>query len=59
MAKKIIAALLCAVAVLAVVSCGKKVECDFCGETKNGTVKNVFGEKVSVCNDCIDELSDF
>ena len=59
MKKRIGAILLCTVTLLTIVSCGKKVECDFCGETKTGTTKNVLGETVAVCNDCLKELSEF
>lgn len=38
-------------------SCGTKAECDFCGEEKTCKTKNVFGETVSICNDCLDEMS--
>ncbi len=59
MTKRIAAVILCVVAVFTLSSCGKKVECDLCGETKTGTTKTVFGEKISVCNDCIDELNEW
>jgi hypothetical protein len=35
--------------------CGKK-QCSICGETKSGTTKTILGEKVHVCNDCIEGL---
>ncbi|HEX3021998.1 MAG TPA: hypothetical protein VHP81_06370 [Lachnospiraceae bacterium] len=38
-------------------ACGKKVECDFCGEVKSCTEKSLFGEKIYVCDDCIDEFN--
>lgn len=37
-------------------ACDKKVECSMCGETKSGTTKEVFDEKISICNDCADDL---
>lgn len=37
-------------------ACDKKVECSVCGETKSGTTKDIFGEKVSFCNDCVDDI---
>ncbi len=60
MKNKVLATVLLALTVLTFfAACGKKVECDFCGETKTGTTKSVFGETVSVCNDCMKELSEF
>lgn len=37
-------------------ACGKKVECDFCGEVKSCTTKSILGEKINVCDDCMDEF---
>lgn len=37
-------------------SCGKKVECDFCGEMKHCEEKNVYGETMFICDNCYDEL---
>jgi hypothetical protein len=37
-------------------ACGKKVECDICGEKKVCTEKSVFGEKINICDDCMDVL---
>lgn len=60
MKKRIIAALLCAITVFTLFTgCGKKVECDFCGEEKKYTTKNVLGEEITICKDCVGELSDF
>lgn len=38
--------------------CGKKTECDFCGEEKSCVTKTVYGEKMSLCNDCIAEFKE-
>jgi len=39
---------------LLLVGCGKKVECDFCGETRTGETKTVWGEEVDICDECIE-----
>lgn len=36
----------------------KKVECDFCGETKKCKTEEVFGEEVNICSDCEEDLED-
>lgn len=61
MKKRIIGIILAVLTVLAFLTAcgGKKAECDFCGETKKCTTKTVWGESITVCNDCLDELSDF
>lgn len=60
MKKRFLATILLVITVSTLfIGCGKKVECDFCGETKNGETKTVFGEEISMCNDCIKELSEF
>ena len=58
--KKTIAIMLVALTALTLfTACGKKSECDFCGEIKKCSTKDVFGETISICKDCIDELNDF
>lgn len=37
----------------------KKVECDFCGETKRCSTTEIFGEEVNICKDCEKDLEDF
>ena len=60
MKKRILAAVLLALTVItATVGCGKKVECDFCGEVKSGKTRTIFGEEVSICNDCVDDMRMF
>ncbi|MGN1048121.1 MAG: hypothetical protein ACI4QZ_05890 [Eubacteriales bacterium] len=61
MKKRIIAVLLYVITMLSLLTAcgGNKTECDFCGETKKCTTKSVFGEKVSVCSNCMKELSDY
>lgn len=52
-----LAALICTLAILAMCLGGcKKVECDFCGETKKCQTMEVFGEKVNICKDCKADL---
>lgn len=43
--------------VLSAVGC-KKVECDFCGETKSGKTMEVWGEEVGICKDCEKDLKE-
>ena len=58
MKKTMITAIMLAAAIATMLaSCGTKAECDFCGEEKTCKTKNVFGETVSICNDCLDEMS--
>ena len=39
-------------------SCGKKYECDFCGEEKKCIERTVWGETFYLCNDCIGEFNE-
>lgn len=54
--KKILAVVLCALAVLAFAGCDAKAKCELCGEEKKCTPKTIFGEEVYVCYDCIDSM---
>lgn len=54
--KKIVAAIL--LGMMFVTGCEKKVTCDFCDEKKVCVTKDVFGEKVNICEDCLSELSE-
>ena len=51
MAKRIIAAALCAVSLLAFASCGKSI-CDSCGREENCSKKTYEGETMNLCKDC-------
>lgn len=37
---------------LSTAGCGKKVECDFCGEMKKCKTMTLFGEDIHYCSDC-------
>ena len=50
--------MLAVIGVILVTGCGKKEICDFCGEKKSCTSKEVFGETVKICDDCFSELSE-
>lgn len=41
---------------ISLISCAKKEECDFCGELGKCEERNLWGEKVLVCEDCMDDL---
>ena len=58
MRNKIIAlALMALTLVTMLVGCGgNKTKCDFCGEEKKCTTKTIFGEEISICDDCTDVL---
>lgn len=43
---------------LSVAGCGKKVECDFCGEVKKCKTETIFGEEIHYCSDCEKELQE-
>ncbi|HIV25440.1 MAG TPA: hypothetical protein IAB71_06590 [Candidatus Scatomonas pullistercoris] len=43
---------LLAAAALGTAGCSKKTECALCGQVKNCSEKEYFGEKVYVCGDC-------
>lgn len=43
---------------LSAVGCGKKVECDFCGEVKKCKTETIFGEEIHYCSDCEKELEE-
>ena len=36
----------------------KKLECSFCGKTKDHNVKIVVGPTVCICNECVDLARD-
>lgn len=55
--KRFIAAALLLTAALSLAACGKKQQCDLCGETKSGKTHTILGEKVFICNDCYDEMN--
>lgn len=58
--KRSISIILTVVFILATLtSCGAKATCDFCGEEKSCKTKTVLGDEIKVCNDCLDELSEF
>ena len=58
MKKRIIAAIFLAITALSLFTgCGKKVECDFCGEVKKCKTETIFGEEISICEDCNADLS--
>lgn len=42
---------------LSAVGCGKKVECDFCGEVKKCKTETIFGEEIHYCSDCEAEIN--
>lgn len=56
--KKIFIVITIVAMLLMTASCGKKVECDFCGEEKVCEEKTVWGETVNICDDCTDEITD-
>ncbi|MDD5934164.1 MAG: ClpX C4-type zinc finger protein [Clostridiales bacterium] len=51
-----VVSMLLLVTLLSLSGCGKKQECEFCGKVKSGKTREVLGEKVFICNDCIDEM---
>lgn len=58
MKKKIIASMFLAITALSLfTACGKKVECDFCGEMKKCKTETVFGQDISYCKDCEEEMN--
>ena len=57
--KKIILIVLALVMVLTLGACGKKVECNICGEEvspRKAHEDEAFGISVFVCNDCYEDL---
>ncbi len=61
MAKKIIAATLCALSLLTFASCGKSI-CDGCGREANCSKVTYEGETANLCKDCkelMDSLMDY
>ena len=56
MKRKVILGVCLAMMVMLFVGCGEKVVCDFCGEEKSGQTKEVLGEEVDICDDCMGEL---
>lgn len=56
--KKLIVGVMLVALLLSMTGCGKKVVCDFCDEKKSCTTKEVLGEKVNICDDCMTELTE-
>ena len=50
--------IVCLLTAVVLVGCANTTTCGFCGEEKKCEIETVFGEKVVVCKDCINELSD-
>ena len=46
------------VVITLLIGCGKKVECDFCGDKAKCTSKTIDGEKLFICNNCAEELKE-
>ena len=61
--KKIISTFLAAIMLIfsavALSSCVEKHECDFCGEERVCEQRDVWGETIYMCKDCLDEINDF
>ena len=45
-------------AAMMLAGCGKKVECDFCGEEKRCETVKFLGEDVNICGDCRDDINE-
>lgn len=45
-------------AMILISGCGKKEVCDFCDEKKSCVTKEVMGEKINICDDCLKELEE-
>lgn len=58
LAKAAVAASMMIMVALSAVGCGKKVECDFCGEVKKCKTETIFGEEIHYCSDCEKELEE-
>lgn len=58
MKKRILITMMCCAMIFGGhIGCGKNTQvCDFCEEEKTCQTKNVFGEEVYICDDCLDEL---
>ena len=56
MKKMLVIGVALALSRLVLVGCGKKIECDLCGQEGSGKTVTVFGEDLDVCNDCIDTI---
>lgn len=55
--KRVVAAVLFSVMMLSLTACGSKHVCDFCGEEKSCKTKELLGQKIYVCNDCLDSMN--
>ncbi len=51
--KKRIASILALVMLTAALFTGCKETCDICGESKDCETIEIFGEKITVCDDCM------
>lgn len=56
--KKIIVGTMVVISLASMAGCKKKAVCDFCDEKKPCTTKEVLGEKVNICDDCMDEITE-
>ncbi len=56
--KKIFSLIILVICILSLTSCGTFF-CDFCGEEKSGKKYReiVFGEELTICNDCYKQLT--
>lgn len=60
MRKKLLSIALIATVVASLTGCGEPFTCDWCGEESTGKkyTSEVWGEKVTVCEDCYKELKE-
>ncbi len=52
LAKAAVVASMMVMVALSAAGCGKKVECDLCGEVKKCKTETILGEDIHYCSDC-------
>ena len=56
--KKILIILIVSILLFAFTSCKTKTECFWCGEEKYCEERDLFGETIYMCKDCLDEIEE-
>ena len=55
--KRVVVLLLALAMIFSLAACGNKT-CDVCGESKKCDTIEVLGEKMNICDDCMDQINE-
>ena len=56
--KRVVVLLLALAMIVGLAACGGKTTCDVCGESKKCKTIEVLGEKMNICDDCMDQINE-